>query len=148
MGPPARFSYYSITYRISACVGSSAINAENTMKHRYRLGPIPNLRGTNLSNSLEQISNHKSCSTIRRSKVSVDFSSRLRAESPVLYRSVGFSSSQFCTQLNGQSEGGAGFYSPGHTFFELSSQNELMQRATLFLETCVGVGGCFSQSAH
>lgn len=45
----------------------------------------PNLCDTNLSNSLEQISNHKRCWAIRRSKVSVDFSTRLQAESPALY---------------------------------------------------------------
>lgn len=86
-------AYYTVTYQISTYVGSSVINAENTMKHRYRLGPLPNLRDTNLSNSLEQISSHKRCWTIRRSKVSLDFSARLQAESPVLYWSAGFSSS-------------------------------------------------------
>ena len=82
--------YYTATYHISTWVGCSVINAENTMKYRYRLGPFPNLCDTNLSNSLEQISNHKRCSTIRRSKVSGDFSAKLEAESPVLHRTVGF----------------------------------------------------------
>lgn len=54
-------SYYMVKYQISTWVGCSVINAENTMKYRYRLGLLPNLRDTNLSNSLEQISNHKRC---------------------------------------------------------------------------------------
>ena len=78
---------YYVTYPISPRVECSVINAENTMNYRYRLGPSPNLRDTNLSNSLEQISNHKRCETIRRSEVPGDFSAKLEAESPVPYRS-------------------------------------------------------------
>lgn len=69
--------------QITTCAGASVINAENTREHTPP--HPPNLCDTNLSNSLEQISNHKRCWAIRRSKVSVDFSTRLGAESPALY---------------------------------------------------------------
>lgn len=68
--------------------------------HIYRLGLFPNLCDTNLTNSLGQISYYKRCSTIRRSKVSGDFSAKLEAESPVLYRSFHLlQNARFCLQL-------------------------------------------------
>lgn len=54
--PPTPPSPSPSMYPVSTCVESQVINAENTVEARYRLGPVPNLRDTNLSNSLEQIS--------------------------------------------------------------------------------------------